>query len=560
MNRKHWRILPQAPPSFFDEFSDLPKPVVQVLYNRGIRNLAQAQSFLSAGKGLLHDPFLLPDMDKAVARIYRALLSGETIAIFGDFDTDGVTSTALVFHGLRTLGGKAIPYIPHRAEEGHGLNLPALESLWLGGVSLIVTVDCGISSAREVEEIQRVGLDIIITDHHVVPPAMPKALATVNPQRSDSIYPFRHLAAVGLAYKLIEALYSTLGRHTDESLLELVALGTVGDIMPLVDENRYFVKRGLEILNHTASAGLREIIRCAGLSPGRINTEAISYMLAPRLNTTGRIAHAIESYKLLVTESQEEARELAEELERKNSERQKQTEVTFARAKAEVASRPSGDPIIIAGSEEYPGGIIGLVASKLVDEFYRPAIVMEIGKETTRGSARSIPEFNIIAALTQCSELFLRYGGHAQAAGFTIPTERLATLQERLQNITSSSLEGKELTPCIDIDMELPLSALTGDVIRCMERLAPFGQGNPAPVFLSRGVQVVDRRAIGNGGEHLRLKLLQKNITWYAIGFDMGKCAGEISQRVDVAYSLTTNRFAGVEALELNLLDIAAAE
>ena len=558
MHKRQWRVLP-PPQEPFPLQGKVPKPIDLVLYHRGITNETQLETFLAADGRLGNDPSLLPDIDKAVLRILRALLSGESIAIYGDFDVDGVTSTVLLAQGLSELGGKVIPYIPHRVKEGHGLRVEALKTLSQQGVSLVITADCGISSLAEVEEAHRMNLDIIITDHHTVPSSLPPALAVIDPKRTDSSYPFLHLSAVGVAYKVIQALCLSLGKEEKVELLDLVALGTVADIAPLLGENRYMVRRGLEVLNRTQRLGLLEVISLSGLRLGQLDTESISYALAPRLNAAGRLDHAITSYKLLTAQSLGEARPLAEELEKRNRERQRLTEKALSKAREEVLARHVEKPILLVGDRDYPAGIIGLVAGKLSEEFYRPAAVMEIGEEISRGSARSIPEFNIIAALTQCRELFLRFGGHPQAAGFLIANENIGQLELRLLEIAEDQLAKIELYPTLAIDAEIPLGALRGEIIRFINRLEPFGQGNPPPTFLTRRVAVLEQHVVGDQGKHLKLKLKSDGVIWRAIGFGLGPFSEEIRQYIDIVYNLGVDNWGENRTLELNLLDLAPA-
>ena len=558
MNRCRWQMPPSA--EQLAGVGDIPPLMAQLLYNRGIADPAQVEAFLAADERLLGDPFLLPDMEKAVARTYRALLSGETIAIYGDFDADGITATALLTQGLSSLGGRAIPYIPHRIEEGYGLNHAALESLYRKGVTLVITVDCGISAAPEVERAQSRGLDIVITDHHTVPQKMPPALATVDPKRADSLYPFPDLAGVGVAFKLLQGLLRSIGKERDlDQLLDLVALGTVADMAPLLGENRYLVKRGLEVLNSANRLGLSEMMRCAGISLRSIDPQTISWILGPRLNAAGRLDHAIISYDLLSTSSPEEAQRLANSLERKNAERQRLTEMVLAKAREKLIAVGTDSPLLMVGSEDYPSGVVGVVAGRLVEEFYRPIVVFEMGKELSRGSARSIPEFDIIAALTQCSDLLSRFGGHPMAAGFTVPTENLIHLQERLAEIAASQLAKLDLRPLITIDAELPLSSLQGRAFHMMQQLAPFGCANPLPTFLSRGVKVMEYRSVGAGGQHLRLKLREGNVTWDGVAFRMGHLIDEGTPHLDIVYNLEVDRWRGEEMLQLNILDFAPA-
>lgn len=546
---KKWKLLPPPPEGVFRDFH-LPPLLARLLFNRGVTP-SEVEPYLSVDKRLEGDPRLLPDIAKAVARILRAVFNRELIAIYGDFDADGVTATAVLTEGLSQLGGRVFAYVPHR-QEGHGLNCSALEEVRLQGASLVITVDCGTGDYHEAEEARAKGLDLIITDHHRPTSRLPPALAVVNPQREDSSYPARELAGVGVAFKLLQALYEATGRESPDELLDLVALGTVADLVPLIGENRYLVKKGLEVLNRSHRPGIQELKKCAGV--GRVDTQAISHLLAPRLNAAGRIAHASEAYALLVATSTSEASELAAKLERTNAERRSLIEKVLEAAERKL--RPSlRAPILIVGDENFPAGINGLVASKLVEKFYRPAVVLELGKDISRGSCRSIPEFDVLAALSECRELLIRFGGHAQAAGFVLPTSNVELLGERLTKIALRELGGLDLRPTIPIDVEIPLSSLNGDVFRLLERLEPFGPGNPAPTFLSRGVTVVDCQRIGENGEHLKLKLKEGELVWEAIGFGLGSLSEQVTSSVDIVYNLGVDDRGGERLLRLEILD-----
>ncbi|MBI2287432.1 MAG: single-stranded-DNA-specific exonuclease RecJ, partial [Chloroflexi bacterium] len=386
-------------------------------------------------------------MSQAVARIYRALLSGESIAVYGDFDTDGITATALLVQGLAMLNCKATPYIPHRLTEGYGLKTPALESLRQQGISLVITVDCGITALREVRRAKRKGLDIIITDHHTPLDVLPEATAVIDPKLPDSNYPFPELAGVGVALKLLQALFRGIGKEEQlDQMMDLVALGTVADMMPLLGENRYLVKQGLKLINASPRLGIREMTAQHGPNIANFDAETISWSIAPRLNAAGRLEHAMSSYRLLTTDSPQEAHELAAWLEQKNTERQKLTTKALTEAREQILGRGI-TPLLMAGDRDFPAGICGLVASKLAEEFYRPTVVVKIGDRVSSGSCRSIPEFNIILALTQCSNLFYHFGGHAQAAGFSMSTRNLPRLEQALSQLASARLDGLDLRP-----------------------------------------------------------------------------------------------------------------
>jgi len=558
LNHRRWHLLPPAPRDYLNG-AGFPPLVVQLLFNRGITSPSQVESFLGTDQTLLADPFLLGDMSRAVSRLYQALLSGETIAIYGDYDLDGIAATAILVQGLTCLDGRAVPYIPHRLAEGYGLKTVALERLSQQGVSLVVTVDCGITAVSQVERAHKCGLDVIVTDHHTPPSDLPPALALINPRLSGSAYPAGDLAGAGVAFKLLQALFQSLGREKElAGFFDLAALGTIADIAPLLGENRYLVKRGLEQINASPRPGLKSMISRAGLNGGNISAENVSWILAPRLNAAGRMAHALTGYKLLITESPEEAEELSSWLEQKNSERQRMTQKALGRAREQVSVQ-NRLPLLFAGDSEFAGGILGLVAGRLSEEFYRPVVVVRIGEKLSSASCRSIPEFNITMALNQCRHMLTEFGGHSQAAGFTLPTRNLSYLKETLLGLAQEALAGVELKPSLEIDAEVDLSHLSGGAFREIQTLAPFGQGNRQPALLSRGVTVKDCTTMGNDGGHLRLKLEQGGSRWQAVAFGFGDCHSEITSQLDIVYNLELDWWGGEGKLRLNILDFAPA-
>jgi single-stranded-DNA-specific exonuclease len=557
LNHYRWNLLPPVPDKRLVSSSGFSPLVAQLLYNRGLTEPSQLEPFITGDKRLSGDPWLLPDMHLAVARLYRALLSGENIAVYGDFDADGITGTALLVQGLSSLGVKVTPYIPHRLTEGYGLKTVALENLHRQGISLVITVDCGITALAEVKRAKRLGLDIIITDHHTPLPEIPPAIAIVNAKRTDSGYPFSELTGAGVAIKLLQALFQGIGKERQlDDLLDLVAVGTIADMAPLSGENRYLVKQGLKLINTTPRLGIREIISQAGLSLGSLDAESISWIIAPRLNAAGRLAHAMTSYKLLMTDSIQEAHGLAIWLEQKNAERQRLTTSALAKAREQIQAQGIS-PLLIASDSNYPVGIVGLVASRLAEEFYRPTIVIRTGEKISSGSCRSIPEFNIILALNQCSRLLSQFGGHSQAAGFILPTNNLARLKQYLSRLAAEQLAAVDLRPQLDIDAEVSLPELSGDTFRTIQQLAPFGRGNPAPTFLSSKTEVIDCHTMGDNSEHLRLKLKQGGTVWDGVGFRLGSHRAEVSPHLDIVYNLEVDRWGGTERLRLNILDFA---
>ena len=546
-------------PDEYSNASGLPSLIAQLLYNRGVK-LEEIETFLSGDHRLEGNPFLLPDISQAVSRIYKAVLAREKIAVYGDFDVDGVTAIVILVEGLSRLGAEAVPYIPDRIKEGHGLKTAALEKLRAQGISLIITADCGVTDIKEVKQAQAMGMDMIVTDHHVPLKSLPGAVAVVDPKRKDSMYPFRDLAGAGVVFKLLQALFHKDSREGWLTrLLDLVVLATVTDLVAVLGENRYLVKEGLKELNSSRRVGIQEMAKSAGLKLGELDSEDISWVLGPRLNAASRMDHASTSYRLLTARSSEEARVLALELEGRNAERQKLTSEVLSRAKGKLAPKLHL-PVLIDGDESYSVGVIGLVASRLVDEFYKPVIIISLGPESCQGSCRSIAEFDVVSALTECHDLLIAYGGHPLAAGFTMARQNLAPLEERLVELATEQLGHLELRPEIAIDAELPLSIFSGETFNLIQKLSPFGARNPQPTFLTRQVEVIECRNFGSQGERLRLKLKQGNVTWQAVDFESRRKPEEVPSSIDIVYSLEKRHWNGEEVLSLNIIDFAQAQ
>ena len=563
MTSKVWRRLPSPPAGFAAEMG-FPPFQAHLLYNRGIRRRSEIDPFLAADARLQNDPMLLPDMEKAVVRLRDALRAGETVGIFGDFDTDGVTGTALLASALRDLGIPVVPYLPHRVDEGHGLNEHAVRILRDQGVTLLVTVDCGATSVDEVALATSLGIDSIITDHHTLHDGsgLPAACAIVNPRRHDSSYPYPHLTGVGMSYKLVEALYADLGRSRPDHLLELVALGTVADLGPLTGENRYLVKQGLKHLNATQNPGIQALVSCASLRLGSLDTEALAFGLIPRLNAAGRLDHASTSLDLLTATSLEMAKPLAAELERRNIERRLLTRqgVREAEQQVEAEIEANGIPsIILVGSENWAPGILGLIAGKLADSYYRPVVAVSLGEVVSRASARSIPEFNVVGALRETQEEFIRVGGHPQAAGFTIATTSLHRLRGALRALAAERLDGLELVPQIQIDCEVSPTLLVGDNRGFIESLSPFGEGNPAPVFVTTSAQVMEARTVGDASRHLKMRLRHGGSIWDAIAFEQGDRMDVARDEIDLVYTLGVDTWGANPKLQLTVLNLRPA-
>jgi single-stranded-DNA-specific exonuclease len=556
-----WNLLPPVtglPDK--DGASSYSPLLIQLLHNRGISRLEDFPAFLSSDRSLMADPFLFTDMDKAINRLYQALLKGETIGIYGDFDADGITATAVLVQGLGLLQGKTIPYIPHRQTEGHGLTTSVLKKLHEQGVSLVISVDCGVTDVAEVKKATHMGLDIIITDHHSPLEEIPEALAVLNPKLNGVKYPYKNLAGVGVAFKLLQGLFRNLGKEEQIGVvMDLVAIGTIADMSSPLGENRYLIKEGLKQMNTSPRPGIRELINQTRLEAGNLDADKISWVIAPCLNAAGRLADGLTGYNLLITESDEEAKELATWLTKKNEERQRLTTTTLARAREQVIAMGL-PPLLITADKEYPMGIAGLVASRLTEEFYRPSVIIHTADTVCHGSCRSIPEFDIIAALNKFSRYFSRYGGHAAAAGFTMPTKNLPQLENELSALAAEKLTGVELRPHLNIDAEVTLKELGGDTYPTTQMLAPFGHGNPVPMFLSKGVEVLERRTMGNGNEHLRMKLRQAGSVWDGVAFRLGNHQGEFAPRIDVVYNLEVDNWGGKKQLRLNILDFKKSD
>lgn len=554
-HNKQWRVAPRIPADVAARLNAFPPLSAQLLYNRGVTDAAAATAFLARDESLLEDPLLLPDMGRAIERVRRAMSDSETVGVFGDFDADGVTGTALLSEGLSSLGLSVVPYIPHRVDEGHGLSFKAVDSLRERGVSLILTVDCGVTSNEEVAYAASLGIDTIITDHHLPSSTPPLALAVVDPKLPGSAYPFPDLAGVGLALKMVQGLCQSLGRPWDQSLLQFAAVGTVTDVTPLVGENRFIVSAGLRSMNEDPRPGLKELLRLAGADGGVADTETIGFILGPRLNAPGRLEHASISYDLLRARTQTEATPLASRLEELNRERQVLTQDALEKMTEQMGQVDGAAPINLLWSEEFAPGIVGLLASRLVDAHYRPAVVVALDGAEARGSARSIPEFNIAHALAECSDLFTRHGGHARAAGFLAPRENLPVLRDRLEAIARRELDHLVLEPTIDVEAHVRLSTLVGDNYRFFQDLAPFGERNPAPVFLTRGVEVTEVRRMGGQGQHLRLKLRHTDAQWDAVAFGQGEGWQDDMGPLDIVYTVGTNHWRGVDSLQLVIED-----
>lgn len=563
---KRWDLQPGAPPDFARRIGRSPL-LAALLYQRQLRDPQSVAAFVQAEyRSGLHDPLLMKGMPEASERIARAIAAGEPMAVYGDFDTDGVTAVTLLVQAITAMGGTIRPYIPHRTREGYGLNNLAVGQLAADGVRLLITVDCGISNVDEVAQATALGLDVIVTDHHHPPEVLPAAFAVVNPKQPGCEYPYKQLVGVGIAFKLVQALVKRgmrLGELRGRDLLDVVALGTVADMGPLDGENRVLVKAGLEALNATQRPGLRALVEVAGLRIGKVTSSDIGFMLGPRINAAGRLDGAERAYQLLLADSYAQAKALADELNQTNRARQELTKQVQAAAKAQAeAEGLTARRVVLIAGESFEAGVVGLVAGKLAEEWGRPVLLIERGADVSRGSARSVPGFNMIAALTRCADLFERFGGHSAAAGFTIPSAQIPALDDRLQAIAAEQLSDEMLQPSLRVDAAVDLNDLGWELLADLAQLEPFGQANPQPSLMSEGVRVVDARTRGADGQHLRLVLRKDGgPTYEAIAFRLGHLAEALRRHphVDILYTLEVNEWNGERRLQLNVKDFRRA-
>ena len=564
---KRWQIAQKISPTA-EQALKIYHPILrQVLYNRGFASLLEAQHFLEAKPIFDTNPFQIKGMRAAVERIESALQKREHIIIYGDYDVDGVTATALLVKVLEALGAQVSGYIPNRFEEGYGVNKEALATIQSKGAQLVITVDCGIRSLPEAEHARMLGLDLIITDHHQPSSALPGALAIINPKQPGDAYPDKDLAGVGLAYKLADALLQHLREcnfpvpsdMNVEDYLDLVALGTVADLAPLLGENRSMVRAGLEAIRTCKRQGIQSLMGIARINPLKVMATDIGYILGPRLNAAGRLESALASLELLTTQSLTKAGLLAQQLDNQNRERQ-----TITRQMQEMAEEIalSDDPealLLMATHPDFNPGVVGLAASRLTDAYYRPAIVAYQGEEFTRASCRSIPEFHITEALDQCEDLLEHHGGHAAAAGFTVRNEKLPELLARLRSIAHTQLSPLSLSPILNADAEVPLSELKVSLLEALEDLQPTGYGNPQPVLVSRNLRVSYPKAVGKDGSHLKFSVTDGWITFDAIAFRQGHWLGNLPELIDLLYTFEKNEFNGRSYLQLNVRDLKPA-
>ncbi|OQY99357.1 MAG: single-stranded-DNA-specific exonuclease RecJ [Candidatus Brocadia sp. UTAMX2] len=545
--------------------------LAQVLVNRGIVDVASARSFLQPQIASLGDPSLLPDIEKASIRINEAIRKGERIVIYGDYDVDGLSATALMYRCLKLLRAQVSYYIPERLEEGYGLNADAIQKLREEGANVILTVDCGINACREADIARACGIDLIITDHHRPGQEIPDAFAVINPKLHASHHLFRDLSGVGIAFKLawaIGQLFSPQKKVSPDfkdfllSAVGLVALGTIADVVPLVGENRIITKYGLSALQHTEIPGLRALLDVADLSRTNLDAFHVGYRLGPRLNAPGRIGNAGIVVELLTTPCKERATEIANFLEQENKRRQEMQVDIMASARKKVLHELNLDEttaIVLADHAWHPG-IIGIIASKIVEEFNRPTVMIAVADDIGRGSARSIPSFHILEALESCRDTLLSVGGHAQAAGLKIHPHNIDEFRDMLNRTTAQRLCKTDLVRVLNIDAEITLSLLSKAVVAELARLSPHGEGNPIPLFAVTNAKIVGQpRRIGTKGQHLTFYVKQGDVAVRAVAFGMGEQIDRLKQNgrmCSLAFTVKINTWMNGEQLELEVKDL----
>jgi single-stranded-DNA-specific exonuclease len=556
--KKRWQIASRISPEADENLSEYPSILRQILFNRGYATEDAASQFLRAAGTSDSDPRPMLGVSTAADRIQSAIKNSEKIAVYGDYDTDGVTATALTVQTLQSLGADVRAYIPDRFDEGYGLNTKALDSLKAEGTRLIITVDCGIRALEEAEHARKIGLELIITDHHSVGDELPWATAVIDAKQPEDDSPEKNLAGVGTVYKLACALIERMGSENTEpvQLLDLVALGTVADLVPLVGENRDLVRRGIQQIHRQQRQGLLSLIGVTGLKPQRIKASNIGFILGPRLNAAGRLGSAMDAYNLLMAKDVSEAGRLAQDLDNINRQRQKITQDVMEASESMVFAETLDGFVLAAADPQFNLGIVGLAASRLVDSYYRPAIIAHKGEEVTRASCRSIPEFHITDALNQCADLLDHYGGHAAAAGFTVQNENWPTLIEKLESIAEEQLDKSELKPTLNAEAETPLQSLTPELLQQLDSLEPTGYGNPEAMFVTRDLKVIRSKAVGQDGLHLKMAVTDGKITFDTIAFRLGYWQEELPTRVDLLYSFELNEFNGQKSLQLNVRDL----
>jgi len=560
---KRWQVSRQEKEAAqeISKASKISTILAQALINRGLSGIAEIDAFITPKLNFLSNPYDIPDMEKAAQRVLLAKEKRERVAVYGDYDVDGVTGTAILLLTFKDLGIDATYYIPHRYSEGYGLNNNAIKKLFDEGVKLIVTVDCGISNVIEIEYANSLGMEVVVTDHHNPPKMLPKAYSIVNPKLIDGNHRARELSGSGVAFKFAWGLYRSAGIKDSTNLMEmldLAGLGTIADVVPLLDENRILAIYGLKNLNDCKRIGLRSLIDAAGIKK-KITSSTVNFAISPRLNSAGRIEHASLSVELLTTKDELIAKKLALELNRLNSKRQGIGSQIQEEVFAKIGEKPERS-IVLSGNSWNPG-VIGIVASKVVDRYNRPAVLIGVNEGIGRGSARSIDGINIFNVLSECKDLFTDFGGHKKAAGFEVVEDNIPELTRRLKEIIDGIVSDEELVPTLEIESALDPKDITMSLASELELLDPHGEENPPPVFVSYGLKLIDMRRVGDG-THLKARFTDGKVTLDSIGFSLGDLASKLKlgDLYDLAYNLEVNEFNGLESAQLNLVDIRNEE
>lgn len=534
-----------------------------ILYNRGIREDGQIKDFLARDLSGMHDPFLMKDMDKAVERILLAKKNNEKITIYGDYDVDGITSIAILYKYLKNMGLEVGFYVPDRMVEGYGVNRDALDKIKADGTAVIITVDTGITAIEEADYAKSIGIDFIITDHHECKESIPDVYAAIDPKRKDCEYPFKSLAGVGVVFKLIQALDSSepIENLMDE-YADLMCLGTVADISPLIDENRVIVTEGLKRFKTTKNIGLKALIDVS-TNGKAITTSTIGYTIAPRINASGRLGCASTSVELFLTEDEEEAAKLADSLCHENTLRQQTEQKMFKEALEYIEQHPEikDDDILVIPHENWHHGIVGIVSSKITEKYYKPSILFAVDGDSAKGSGRSIAGFNLFGVLENCSGLLEKFGGHELAAGLTIKAENIEAFRKKINEYAKGKIEDMTLVPTISLDAQIKVPYITIDTVHDINKLQPFGVNNPTPSFSVRNIKI-HRISVMSEGKHLRMTLYKDGKYLDTVGFGMGDYYSMFREGdyIDVAFALDINDYKGFQNVQLILKDMRKTE
>lgn len=562
---KKWLLAKKIGDDLKKQFPEIDPVALQLLINRGLATQQSIDEFLHPDYSRdVHDPFAFRDMDRAVMRISKAIAAGEKITVHGDYDADGVSATAIMVTVLKALGAQLHVHIPHRSLEGYGLSEKTVHELDKNGTKLIVTVDCGIASQKEVALANSKGIDVIVTDHHEQQPELPPAFAIINPQVEESGYPFRELSGSGVAFKLAHALCirdggKKLKEGFEKWLLDLVAIGTITDCMPILGENRTLVKYGLVVLRKTRRLGIQELVKQIGITQESLDSTAVGFMIGPRLNAAGRLEHANTAYELLLTEDREEAERIAVGLGKTNQERQRMTEKIVNLAKKQIGE-VKDEKILFAIGDGWIPGIVGLVAGRLLEEYSRPVLIMG-AKENGEivGSGRSIPSFDVTRALIETRDLLDHFGGHAVACGFSLSSSKLDDFKKRMTKLAEAKIKTADMVKCIQIDTEVRLKDVNWELVELLSQFEPFGEDNTQPRFVAYGLTVMDLQKVGNDGKHLRLVVKHDEEIEKIIAFGIGNTWGnqlKIGDVVDVVFELSIHEWNGNREIQLKLVDI----